>query len=204
LATPVPIDATRAQLMADEWAASVSTFRFERLNEWPASAGLSWGEQVAARLPAASSPGWSGVLVGGLESEPDGSGWGAAVSDGVSVECVQLPRLGEALGWLAGHSPVRVLMHESVLKQLGETDLEVVKVSVNDARAATAVLRDAAATLSWSGVLAEQVAHARVSVTGGVELLDGARSLGPVAGAKAAAWALWSARTVPAAVAAIW
>ena len=135
--------------------------------------------------------------MGGLESEPDGSGWGAAVSDGWHVDCQAFPRLGAALGWLAGVEPVRVLMHEAAAKQLAGSDLAVVKVSVSDARAATAVLRDAAAGLSWSGVLGEQVARAQVSSTGGVELLDAGRSSGPVAGVKAAAWALWAARTSP-------
>jgi hypothetical protein len=202
--TPVPIDSVRAELMADELVASPVTFRFERLNEWPVTAGLSWGEVVAARLPGPSPAVWSGLLVGGLESEPDGSAWGAAVSDGRHVECVELPRLSDAVAWLTARGPSRVLMHESVAKQLEGVELEVVKVSVSDARAATAVLRDGAAGLSWSGVLGLQVPAARVSTTGGVEQLDAARSGGAIAGVKAAAWCLWSARTTPAELAAVW
>jgi hypothetical protein len=204
-ATPLAIDSVRAELMADELAASEATFRFERLNAWPASAGLSWGEQVASRLPAPSVPVWGGQLVGGLESVPDGSGWGAAVSDGRHVECVQVGRLGEALSWLVAHAPGRVLAHESVAKQIEDWgELLVVKVSASDTRAATAVLRDAASTLSWSGVLSEQLPHVRVSSGGGVEQIDGARSSGPVSAVKAAAWCLWSARTAPVELAAIW
>jgi hypothetical protein len=203
-ATPVPIDVVRAELMADELVASEATFRFERLNSWPVLAGLSWGEMLAARLPAPSQPVWSGVLVGGLESEPDGSGWGAAVSDGGHVECVQVLRLGEALSWLAARGVDRLLMHESVAKQLeGRAESNVVKVSATDTRAATAVLRDGVAGLSWSGVLGEQLRNVRVSSTGGVEQIDGLRSSGPVAAVKAAAWCLWSARTAPAELAAI-
>jgi hypothetical protein len=197
-ATPLPIDGVRGELMADELVASPSTFRFERLNSWPVLAGLSWGEALAARLPAPTVPVWSGTLVGGLESEPDGSGWGAAVSDGRHVECVSVGRLGEALAWLAAHGPERVLMHESPAKQLEDrAELNVVKVSATDHRAATAVLRDSVAGLSWSGVLGEQLRNARVVTSGGVEQIDGLRSSGRVSAVKAGAWCLWSARTAP-------
>jgi hypothetical protein len=185
----------------------VEGFKAQYMNVWPAldAAGvLSWGERVAARLPAPSPvPVWSGLLSAGLESDVDGSGWGAAVSDGSHVEVVHVARLGLALSWLSARQPVRVLMHESAAKQLELSDLPVVKVSVSDARAATAVLRDAAAGLSWSGVLAEQLSRVEVSTGGGVEQIDAGRSSGSVSAVKAGAWALWSARTAPAEVSAI-
>jgi hypothetical protein len=194
--TPVPVDGVRRELMADEWSADGGTFRFERLNQWPAVAGLSWGERVLGKLGPAREVKWSGELVGALESEPDGSGWGCAVSDGSHVECVMVSRLGAALGWLNARLPVRVLAHESVAKQVASVDerLVVTRVNATDARAATAVLRDSAGGLSWSGVLGDQLRNARVAVLGGVEVLDAAKSLGPVSAAKAASWALWSAR----------
>lgn len=156
---------------------------------------MSWGARVAGRLPAAAAPVWRGVLVGGLESDPDGSGWGVAVSDGLHVEVGHVGGLGAALSWLTARGPDRVLLHEAVGKQLEGFEVPVVKVSASDARAATAVLRDAAAGLSWSGVLGSQLVDVVVSQSDGGEAVDAGRSLGPVSGVKAGAWALWSART---------
>jgi hypothetical protein len=199
----VEIDSVRRSLMVDELAADVDTFRFERLNSWPALAGLSWGERVAALLPSPVVAVWAGELVGALESAPDGSSWGAALSDGRHVDCRAWPRLGDAVAWLVEAAPTRVLMHDAVAKQLVGVDLPVERVAVSDAKAATALLRDSAAGLSWSGVLAEQLARVEVSWSAGVAMLDAGRSSGSVAGVKAAAWAFWAAATTPSEVAAI-
>jgi hypothetical protein len=202
-ATPVPIDGVREALMVDELAADEFTFRFERLNRWPAGAGLSWGERVAGMLPAARPAVWVGPVVGALESAPDGSSWGAAVSDGIHVECRQWPEVGGALGWLRGLAPGRVLAHDAVVKQLGEVGLPLVRVSVSDTAAGTATLRDAAPGLSWSGVLRDQLLQADVSLVGGKQVLDSAGAKGPLSALKCAAWALWAARAVPVEFAAV-
>ena len=65
--------------------------------------------------------------------------------------------------------------------------------------------RDRAASLQWSGPLAEQLRHCEVtSVAGGVEQIDAIRSGGPVSVVKAAAWALWSIRAEPSLEPQIW
>ena len=144
-------------------------------------------------------------MVGALESAQDGSSWGAALSDGWHVDARVFPSAPDAVGWLVGAGPARVLAHDAVVRQLGDVGLVMVKVTTSDMAAATATLRDAAADgLSWVGVLGEQLALADVSLVGGKQILDSTGSGGqPLAGVKAAAWALWSARTTPAELSAI-
>jgi hypothetical protein len=203
-ACPVPISDERRALMGDELASDEYTFGFERLNRWPAAAGMDWGARVASVMQPATQTVWRGPLVGALESEFDGS-WGVAVSDGSHVEAAEAPNRSAALTWLGARSPVRVLAHEAVIRQLpSDTRLVLVQVTATDAKAATAVLRDRAAGLSWSGVLAGQVRRCAVSTAGGQETIDARRSNGHVSAAKAGAWALWSAHTAPSQVPAIY
>ena len=63
--------------------------------------------------------------------------------------------------------------------------------------AASQVLRDSAAALSWSGLLGDRLRGGDVAVAAGVERIDAARSSGPVSVVKAASWALWAASTHP-------
>jgi len=70
----------------------------------------------------------------------------------------------------------------------------LVPVSWQDAASATAVLRDGAHALSWSGPLADRLRGADVAVSPAGERIDAVRSPGPVAVVKAASWAMWSAR----------
>jgi hypothetical protein len=205
-------DDLRESMVGDAWAAALSGtlshdpdepdpvagFKAQYLNVWPllaGAAGVSWGTRVASRLPPPSAPVWSGVLVGAVESEPQGTGWGVAVSDGVGVECAEVGRASDALAWLRARGPVSVLAHGAVIKQLPDaSDLGLVPVVLQDAAAATAVLRDHAAGLVWSGPLGDRLRLADVSVGVSGERLDAARSGGPVAVVKAVSWALWSAR----------
>ena len=151
---------------------------------------------MAAGLRESTQPTWSRRLVGGLESDPGGKSWGVAVSDGARVETATVDRLPDAVLWLRAREPVRVLAHESVARQLRDADgLTMAKINANESRAATATLRDHVAQLEWSGPLADQLRICEVSLTGGVEQIDASRSKGPVSCVKAAAWALWSART---------
>jgi hypothetical protein len=205
LSSPVPVDRTRAALMADELASDARTFAFERLNRWPEHAGVPWGERVAALLRAPSAFDWVGPLVGAVETEPDGSRWGCAVSDGVSVECVEVGSQADAVAWLGARFPVRVLAHGAVVKRLGEgTDLQLEAVSLQGMAAASQVLRDAAGQVNWSGPLGDRLRLAEVAVSGSGERVDAARSRGPVAVVKAVSWCLWGAVSSPQVAPAIW
>lgn len=205
-------DAEREVLVGDAWddvltgqavpdplePDPVAGFRAQYLNIWPSVklvAPQPWGARLAGLLPPASEPGWSGLLVGAMESEQDGSLWGVAVSDGRHVECAEVGRRSDALAWLRARSPVSVLAHGAVIKQVPDAvDLVLEPVALQDAAAATAVLRDQVGGLSWSGPLVERLRAADVAVSVSGERLDASRSTGPVAVVKAASWALWGAR----------
>ena len=186
-------------------ACGESSFESQWLNVWPASMMRGrWGANLAAQLPARSDRPWSGPLVLAVESDFDGRSWGAAASDGTHVVCVRVPRKLDAVGWLLGHSAgaVVLLAHESVVKLLPpDFPVAVEKMSTASARSATSLFKDhvRSGSLTWDGVLADQLAGADVGGVHGMETIDAARSKGSVSALKAGAWCLWKAATSPSA-----
>jgi hypothetical protein len=189
-ATPVPVESARAGLMADELASDEHTFKHERLNIWPTAVGLSWGQRVSKLLAAQSPAEFGGLLVGALESDRGGM-WGAAVSDGTHIEAAELPSRLAAMEWLTRRGAVRLLAVEAVIRQMPDGALWQKVVQV-DERAAVATFEEHAASLSWSGAMAEQLRRAVLTSSAAI---DGRRSDGPVGAVKAATWAFWAAQS---------
>ena len=158
---------------------------------------------MARLLPPGADKPWTGPLSLALESDIDGTAWGAAASDGVHVVCVSTERKGEALKWLQGHAPgaTAVMCHDAVARLMPpDFPVPVEKMSTAAARSATSLFKDAVRSgqLSWDGVLPQQLEVAEVSGGSGMEYIDAGRSKGSVSALKAATWALWRAASVPA------
>ena len=197
-ATPVQIDGTRSALMGDELASSLSTFRFERLNVWPDTAGAVWLPEgmVAAAGRGVVSP---AVLVAAVEVARDQVSWSCAAGDGFTFRTlVGVPR-EVAVEWLRGLGAPIVLAHQAVVNLLpGDVAGEVRSVRTHEVAAASAELGDAvrAGAVAWDNAqpVAEQFGNVVLAQVDGLRRIVDARSRGDVSVVKALSWALWWAR----------
>ena len=195
---------SQAREAAMRIASTQASFSTQWLNVWPSQLrGIVWGSALARLLPPGADKPWTGPVSLALESDIDGTAWGAAASDGVHVVCVSTERKGEALKWLQGHAPgaTAVMCHDAVARLMPpDFPVPVEKMSTAAARSATSLFKDAVGSgqLSWDRVLPQQLEVAEVSGGSGMEYIDAGRSKGSVSALKAATWALWRAASVPA------